>query len=315
MKKIVFFIILFVASGTAKPQTTTPLAQYSGNQMIFNPGFAGVHDLFSANLSLRRLWMGIPGAPTLISLNMHAPFIDHRNALGFIYQRETFGPQFINLINLAYAYKIHVGAESFLNLGMQAGLFNSVTDWGMVEYVRHPEDPAYGYDNRLQTNSLDLSFGLHFQTRNFYLGLSARHLTAPKFDEITDVEIERTIYSRVPRQFFLMGGYNITLTDALDLRPRILMRYKKGTPFTVSTGIDIIYNNRFSFGANYMTGLPVITLSAGIEVVQGLKVGYAFDMNYGVLRPFQRGSHEISINYFMRVWTRANEKQAKQYFI
>jgi len=309
MKKISTLLIALMVAITVKSQTATPMAQYAGNQMIFNPGFAGAHDLFSANLSMRTLWTGVPGSPTLVSFNMHAPFIDQRNALGFIYQRETFGPQIVNLVNITYAYKFHTGPSSFISLGAQAGLFNSVTDWGLVRFVRHPEDPAYGRGQRLRTNAFDMGLGIYFQSENFYLGLSGRHLTSPRFDEISTVAngVAQTVYSHTPRQFFLMGGYNFILTDDFDLRPRFLMRHKYGMPLAVNAGIELVYLNRFGFGANFASGQRAVSLMASIEVLEGLRVSYAFDMNFGVLRPYQRGSHEILISYSTHVWTRHND--------
>jgi len=312
MKRISTLLTVLILAATVKSQTATPFAQYAGNQMIFNPAFAGAHDLLSTNLSFRRLWTGVPGSPGLISFNAHAPFIDQRNSLGFVFQRETFGPQIINLVNVAYSYRLSTGAESSLSFGTQIGLFNSITDWGLVTYVRHREDPAYGRGQRLVTNSFDVNAGLYFRARSFYLGLSARHLTTPRLDEITvrDANTAITVYSHTPRQFFLIGGYNFRLNDNFDLRPRFLMRHKSGAPFTISGGMDAVYNNRFTFGANVMSGLPAVTLSVGIEVIEGLHLSYAFDMNFGIVRPFQRGSHEISISYFTHIWTNMSGRRA-----
>jgi len=311
MKKYIISLIFLLCAGAATSQTATPMAQYAGNQMIFNPGFAGAHDLFSANLSLKTLWVGIPNSPKLISLNMHAPFVDQRNALGFIFQRETFGPQTVNLINFTYAYKIHVSRESFFSLGVQAGLLNSVTDWDMIEYVRDWDDPALG-EGREQTNGFDMGVGLYFQARDFYMGLSVRHLTTPKFDEVRIEETGVTVHSKIRRQIFLIAGYNITLNPEFDLRPRMFMRYKYGMPLTVSTGVDFVYDNRFFVGASFTTGQSSVTLSAAAEIFEGLRIGYAFDMNFGVLRPFQRGSHEILISYFIPVWNRTNDVRIRR---
>jgi len=314
MKKYIIPLIFLLTAGTAKSQTATPMAQYAGNQLIFNPGFAGAHDLFSANLSLRTLWVGMPNSPMLIGFNMHAPFIDQRNALGFIFQRETFGPQAVNLVNITYAYNFQVGEGSFLSLGVQAGLFNTVTDWSMVDFVRHDHDPFYGGNYRWTTNRFDVGLGVYYQARNFFIGLSARHLTAPRFDEIRIEETGERFHSQIRRQFFFMGGYNFVLSDAFNLRPRLLMRYKQGVPFAVSTGLDLVYDNRFSFGVNVMTGLPAVSLATSIQIIDGLRIGYAFDMNFGTLRPFQRGSHEVFISYAMPVWTRLSDPQSRQHF-
>jgi len=293
-----------------KSQTATPMAQYAGNQLIYNPGFAGAHDLFSANISYRTLWVGIPNSPTLISFNMHAPFVGFRNSLGFIYQRETVGPQSVNLVNMTYAHKVPIGANSFLSMGVQGGLLNAVTDWNMVDEIRHEWDIAIG-KGRMVSNRFDMNLGLYLQTPDFYLGLAVRHLTAPSFDEVRN-EAGDLFASQIRRQFFFMGAYNFVLSPDWDLRPRLLLRYKYGMPLTVSTGIDLVYADRFTFGTNFMTGQNAVSLMAAAEVFEGLRIGYAFCINFGSLGPFQRGSHEIFVSFFLPVWDRVDDPQIRR---
>jgi len=304
MKKSIILIIFLAVAGIAKAQTGTPLAQYAGNQLIFNPGFAGAYDLFSANLSIRKAWMGIPHSPSLINFNVHAPFRSQRNAVGFIYQREVWGPQFVHMTNVTYAHKIFLGRATFLSLGVQAGLFNSVTDWDMVDFVMHPTDPLYG-EGRQVSNRFDMNLGAYLQSEDFYLGVSVRHLTMPRFD-LVDVVVNgrETWYSQVNRQFFLMGGYNFSLSRELDLRPHFFVRYKQNVPVSGSIGANLVYDNRFFIGSNFMTGQRAVSLVFMAELIQGLRIGYSFDMNFGVIGPFQRGSHEVSINYFIPLWNR-----------
>ena len=303
MKKLLTLLIALMIATTLKAQTATPLAQYAGNQLIYNPGFAGVYDLFSVNLSMKRLWMGIPNSPSLISFNMHMPFQSLRNAIGFTYQRETVGPQFIHTVNVTYAHKVFLGPTTFLSFGVQAGLLQSVTDWNMVDFVQDPHDPFYG-DGRQRTNNADVNLGIYLQSQDFYLGLSVRHLTAPRFDEVTVAIVGETFYSQIRRQFFFMGGYNFRLSDDLDLRPHTMIRYKANAPLSVSVGANFVWDNRFFLGSNFMTGQRSVSLAVAAEILFGLRVGYSFDMNFGVLRPFQRGSHEISLNYAIPFWDR-----------
>jgi len=236
-----------------------------------------------------------------------------RHSAGLTFQRETFGPQFVNTAYGTYSHKIRTGHESFLSLGIQAGLFNSVTDWSMVDFVMHEEDPAYGHNERWKSNKFDANLGAHFQAENFYIGVSARHLSAPRFDEIFDQSGDNW-HSRVRRQFFVMGGYNFIVNNDFDVRPRMLMRYKPTVPLAISTGVDVVYHDRFSLGANFMTGQNAVTLMATGEIVEGLRIGYAFDMIFGALQNFQKGSHEIFVSYFMPIRHRINAPTTRQPF-
>ncbi|MCL2414373.1 MAG: PorP/SprF family type IX secretion system membrane protein [Bacteroidales bacterium] len=315
MKKTVFLIMLCAAPVLFKAQTGTPLAMYAGNQLIFNPGFAGAYDLFSANLSVRHQWVNIPNSPKLMSFNAHAPFQSQRNAMGFVFQREVWGPQFVHTTNITYAHKIFFNPTTFLSLGLQAGLLNTVTDWNMVTFVMHPEDPVYWEDGGRQvSNRFDMNLGAYLQAEDFYLGFSVRHLTMPRFDEVRmDIDgREHVFHSHVRRQFFVMGGYNIALSRDLDLRPHFLARYKHTNPVSLSVGANLVYDNRFFVGSNFMTGQRAVSLVFMAEVMEGLRIGYSFDMNFGIIRPFQRGSHEVSVNYFIPLWNRFDDVRVRR---
>jgi len=315
MKKSIVLVAFLLIAGLSKAQTGTPLAMYAGNQLIFNPGFAGAYDLFSANLSIRKAWMGVPNSPSLINFNAHAPFQNLRNAIGFVYQREVWGPQFVHMTNVTYAHKIFFNRTTFLSLGIQAGLFNSVTDWDMVSFVMHPEDPLRGQDREV-TNAFDMNLGAYFQSEAFYLGFSVRHLTAPRFDRVDTINLAtggREVWSsQINRQFFLMGGYNFVLNRNWDLRPHFFVRYKQNVPISASVGTNLVFDNRFFIGSNFMTGQRAVSLVFMAELIQGLRFGYSFDMNFGAIRPFQRGSHEVSINYFIPMWNRADDVRVRR---
>lgn len=313
MKKYIISLIFLLVAGTAKTQTATPLAQYAGNQIIYNPGFAGTQDLFSANLSVKKLWVGIPNSPSLISLNAHAPFQNLRNALGFVYQREEWGPQVLHTTNVTYAYKVHLSTTSFLSLGVQAGILHASTDWDMVDFVKDEGDPGHG-EGKTSAAGFDANFGAYFQTQNFYLGLSARHLTLPRIDRVRvgTEEANEVFISRMRMQFFFIGGYNFEIDDQWAIRPHALVRYQRYMPITTSIGATVAYSERLFFGVGYMTGQHAVSLNFALEVVQGLRIGYSYDMLFGRLRPFQRGSHEISINYFLPLWDKTPENKAQQ---
>jgi len=312
MKKYLLILAFLAATGATHAQLGTPLSQYSGNQLIYNPGYAGTQDLFSANLSIRRLWIGLPGAPNLISLNAHAPFQTERHALGFVYQREEWGPMIGHIVYANYAYKIDLG-NSFLSLGLQAGFLNNVIDWDKIDFVTHPNDPGLG-KGRTATTSPDINFGAYYHSQNFYLGLSAKHLTMPKFGRIK-MDNGEEWYSQKRIQYFMIGGYNFALSEEWDLRPELLVRYINTMPTTVGAGANVVYLNRFFLGAAFHTGQKSLSFTLKGEIMDGFRIGYSYDIHFGKLQSFQRGSHEISINYFMPLWKREEPKAVDSFWL
>jgi len=301
MKKYTLIIALTAICTTAGfAQLNLPVAQYTNNQIIFNPGYAGVYDILAVNLSVRKTWVGIPGSPSLINLNGHAPFKNERHALGFVYQRVQMGPLIGNFGYLNYAHKINF-RSSFLSLGVQAGFINSVIDWDQIDVVTHPDDIALR-DGRTSTTSFDLNLGAYYQAPMFYVGFSMKHLTHPKFHSIHDPISGDDWYDRQRIQTYLIAGVNIPVADDWSLRPEMLLKYNRYESTSITIGAHAAYQNRFFIGAGVRTGQRAISLMAKGDLSEQFRIGYSYDIHYGRIGSFQRGSHEISVNYHIPVW-------------
>ncbi|MDR2907291.1 MAG: PorP/SprF family type IX secretion system membrane protein [Bacteroidales bacterium] len=299
MKKLsIIMAIVFAGSGLAFGQMGTPLSQYSGNQLAYNPGFTGIYDLLAANLSVRQSWMGLEGAPKIININAHAPLRGGQHSWGGSYQMEEYGNITENLILGSYAYKLFF-EESVLSLGLHAGISHYLVDWDAIEYVSDWTDPTLK-KGRLSNINFDASFGLHYMQHNWYVGLSAMHLNQPKFDihEINGT----TWYSQMGTQFFLMGGFNRNLTQDWSLRPEFLMRFVQHAPVAANLGAYVFFQGNYGLGVHYVSGQKTISFGAKIVVIKGFRVGYSYDVALGALKSYQSGSHEISINYTTEVW-------------
>ena len=288
-------IIFLAISAFAKAQMGTSLVRFSGNQIIYNPGYAGSHGLFSANLNFRQFWIGLPGAPNFFSLNAHSPFFSERSAVGFALQREQFGPMTLSFGNLTYAYQIPL-ESGILSFGVQAGAIMGVTDWNAIDGHVQPNDPGFG-EGRVATTRFDASFGALYRTARFFVGLSARHLTMPRFESVLDTFNDDMWYLQTRMQFLLVGGYNFVLNELWTLRPDLLMRYIHTEPLAVSVGAMVTYDQRFSLGAHFFSTQRALSLSFSAQLFDGFKIGYAYDLHFGRLRSFQQGTHEIFISY------------------
>ena len=286
--------------GTAFAQLGNPLAQYSGNQLVYNPGYAGLYDLLSINLSARKSWVGVPGSPAIISLNGHSPFENHRHSWGWIYQHEQWGGLQGNMVYGNYAYKLNV-AGGILNLGLQAGLLHHVVDWNKIDYVADPDDLTLGED-RDHSLRFDGSFGAYYLSTDWYAGFSAMHLAQPRYGIYKDLTTNKEWYSQMRSQFFLMGGYNYKIDEDWSLRPEVFMRYVHTTPFSVNVGAHAYYQNKYAVGMNFMTGQRTINFNLIAHITNDIRIGYSYGVSYGPIRKYQLGSHEISVSYSRPLW-------------
>jgi type IX secretion system PorP/SprF family membrane protein len=303
MKKIITTTAICLAVGASGfAQLGTPLSQFSGNQIAFNPGYAGIYEMLTLNLSVRKSWVQVPGSPSIISFNGHAPFSNERHSLGWVYRREEFGPLTENSGYGNYAFKVYM-KQGILNFGVQAGFVNQSVIWTKVKPVDDPSDVLYDPDNTGRSNStkFDAGTGIFFLTPDYYVGISARHISNPKFDreQIKDLDW----YSQLPVNWFLVAGYHYDFDDYWSIRPELFMRYVHHTPLSVDVGLHAYYMNNYSLGVNYMTGQKQISFCARAMLTHNLRVGYSYDIYFGRVRPFQRGSHEIMISYYIKdIW-------------
>jgi len=309
----------FVTKGFA--QIGTPLTQYSGNQKVYNPGYTGTGDFLALNLSVRQLWVGLPGAPRMISLNGHAPFQNDRHAMGFIFQREEWGPNVGHFGYAGYAHKMFFG-ENFLSLGIQAGFLNHILDWDQIDHVRDWTDPGLG-SGRTQGTHFDVNLGAYFQAPSYYFGFSVKHLAQPKYDFITLPANngaypvgENVWYSQKRAQYFFIGGLNLqTYYGYWAWRPEALVRYVHTTPLTVNVGLQAVYLGAYSFKVSYQTGQQAVGFTAAALFGQDFRLGYSYDLYFGRIRGFQRGSHEVSVNYYLRtLWNRRSNINTRTFY-
>jgi type IX secretion system PorP/SprF family membrane protein len=305
MKTRIFILLIAVAFSTKSfSQLGTPLSQFSGNQITFNPGYAGIYEMLTLNLSMRHSWIQLPGSPRIINFNGHVPIQRAQHSLGWIYQREEWGPLAGNFGYGNYAYKLYT-RHGILNFGLQGGFVHHSVDWTKFgeDDVEHRDDIWFDPDGtgHSRFTKFDANVGVFFLTPTYYVGLSGKHLTNPKFEKrkVGDVEW----YSQMPMQWYLIAGYHYDFDDYWSLRPEVFLRYVHNTPLSANIGLHGYYRNDFSFGINYITGQKAMSFSVRALLTSYMRVGYSYDVYWGPIKPFQRGSHEIMLNYYIRdIW-------------
>ena len=96
MQRGIYIMIVMVpilAAGlTLKAQQVPVTSQYLTNGLVINPAYAGTRGALSANLSYRKQWAKIIGAPQFQNLSMHSPVNKREKvALGIMADYLTYG--------------------------------------------------------------------------------------------------------------------------------------------------------------------------------------------------------------------------------
>ena len=84
-------------------------------------------------------------------------------------------------------------------------------------------------------------------------------------------------------------------SSPIEILPNILVKYDGASPqFTIN--LNAVYNKKFWGGVTYRT-TDALDINVGIELFNGIKIGYAYGLNLSKLIKTNGGSHEVMIGY------------------
>jgi type IX secretion system PorP/SprF family membrane protein len=266
-------------------------SQYMYNQFAINPAYAGINDVICLNATARNQWVGIDGAPNTLVFDAHAPVkpFGINSGVGISIMNDKFGFENDIALNLAYSYKIDL-RNGKLGIGANAGFFNKAmknTEWITPEGTATEDDAIPASDEK--AFGFDMGLGIYYRTDNLYLGVSAAHLLQPgiKFQKAT---------SELKRHYYVLAGYRIQLPNPLfEVHPStMIMTDGKLAQITLNT--NLVYNKKFWGGVSYRAGSAIVGM-VGIELFNGLRVGYSYDFVTTDIRNYGSATHEITLGY------------------
>lgn len=313
MKRIVFSILLtFTFLSCLQAQFDAQSSQYMLNATGFNPAAAGESGMMDITGQHRLQWIGMPngGSTTIFNINAPVNFGSKQHGLGLNFINDKIG-LFVNQgVHLQYALKFNIG-EGRLNLGTQLG-FMSIGFRG--DSVHGPQVPTGEYhdissDPAIPTTlsegfGLDVGLGAWYSFRDFYAGLSYSHINQPVIEWS-----DQHTYTPVGT-LYLTGGYAFTANDPkYEFRPSVLFKSDFAS-FQLDLSAILHYNNQYWGGISYRYGDAVVIL-AGINVGNGLSIGYSYDLPVSQIINASWGSHEVLLSYEINVQTGAASRRKK----
>jgi type IX secretion system PorP/SprF family membrane protein len=265
----------------------------------YNSGSAGSSDMISTHAIIRQQWPGMEGAPVNFILNLSVPFRlgTTHHGVGLAIWQDEFG--FNNDIEgtLSYAYQFQVG-NGRLGIGASLIAFNRGVngDWIFPGNENNDVDVPMGEQNEFL---LDMGAGLFYSTEELYVGISSTRLLENDF-KYEDDATKLVVNEKLSRHYYLTAGYSLQFANPLiELLPSIFVQTD-----TKVTKIDVngtlMYNKKFWGGVSYRVGSAVIGM-VGLSILNGVKIGYAYDFDTSKLTNVSKGGHEIMIGYDFRI--------------
>lgn len=309
MKKIISFLYLVIIVKLAAFSQQDP--QFTNNMFYklgVNPGVAGAEGKINGIILNRYQWSGGEGAPKTLIFSADAAInaFGSPGGIGLNIVSDELGFEKNTQINANYAYSKAIGNKK-LGVGLSLGLLNKSIngEWEVPEdnfgiYTQPGSDPGIPQGDVSQM-ALDVGFGLYLSANQYYVGASVTHINQAsiKFSDLASTYLSR--------HYYLSGGYNIKLSDPLfELRPSFLFKTDVAN-WQLDLNTNIVFNERFWGGITYRVQ-DAIALLMGMEMENGLRFGYSFDLVTSSLSHYGYGSHEIFVSYSLDLERNRNQK-------
>jgi len=269
-------------------------SHYMYNTMTYNPGIAGTSGMICATAVNRQQWIGFKGAPSTTTFNVSAPvnLFNIRSGVGLSIESDNIG--FDKDINLSAVYSYHMNlGQGKLGLGINIGMLNKTLTptWQIPSGDAHV--PASGDplipENKESFVAFDAGLGLYYKAEKYYAALSVTHLNQPKIKFTKGLPY-------ISRHYYLTAGYNVQLPNpSFELIPSFLaFSDGKVTQFTITSLLR--YNKKVWGGVSYRAGDSFIGM-VGVELYNGIRLGYSYDFTISDIRKNSSGSHEFIVKY------------------
>jgi type IX secretion system PorP/SprF family membrane protein len=184
-----------------------------------------------------------------------------------------------------------------LGIGINLGMINKTLDpkWNIPSgdgFTQPDQDPLIPV-NKESFVAFDAGLGLYLKADKYYASLSVTHINQPKI-KFTKEETEVSTY--ISRHYYLTGGYTLQLPNpSLELLPSFFA-YSDGKVIQFNITSLVRYNKKVWGGVSYRAGDALIGI-VGLELFNGIRIGYAYDFPLSDIRKSTSGSHEFMVNY------------------
>lgn len=293
---LLFLALLFV--GEANAQQDAQYTQYMFNTISVNPAYAGSRGQLSAAALYRAQWVGLEGAPTSQTVNIHSPIRNSKLGYGISVVNDEIGDGTVQetYFDGVLSYTIEVARDAKLSFGVKAGLNVLNLDFNRLRNFDAEPVNVDNIENRISPN---VGLGFYYHTNKFYAGLSAPNLLQTEhFDNSATDANSIQFLSQERINFYLITGYVFDLNGNLKFKPALLTKMVGGAPLQVDISANFMFAEKFTFGAAYRLDAAVSAL-AGFQISDQLMLGLAYDRETTALggTRFNDGSFEVFLRY------------------
>ncbi len=288
--RLKLFIVVFCAGFLAQAQQRPLQSLYMFDPLLINPAYAGNQVQLSATAIYRNQWVNLDGAPQTFTATAHSGFRKYRVGLGFILSNDQIGIHNDFGFYGVYSYKIPVTKKGTLSFGIQGGFNNLRSNFNLL-------NPKYQGDiaGVISTFNPNVGAGVYFRQSNFYVGFSVPYILDNKI-----IGSDYTSVAKQHRYYYLMGGATFKVSNILKVVPSTLIRFQDDAPVSMDLNTIFVLYDVVGIGASWRMNDSVIALFE-LQLNDNFHVGYAYDITTSALNAYSNGSHEIMLNYRLKI--------------
>jgi type IX secretion system PorP/SprF family membrane protein len=295
MKGKIYILILsvLVLMPVVNAQQVPVTSQYLTNGLVINPAYTGTREALSANLSYRKQWARITGAPQYQTLSLHSPVnTKEKVSLGLMVDYLTYGVTKDVGIYAFYAYNVRVGRGK-LSMGLKGGFDLSNTNYNRLQFPDgNPADPLLTGDMKYTLPNMGVGF--YYYTDSYFAGIAVPSILTYKRDETDEFRVSPD-YSLF--RTYVTAGTLLRVADVFKIKPSVLVRYSMHEPLEVDLNANFIFADLLWVGGSYRIAEKAAVALLDLQITPQLKVGYSYDYQLGHLNNYTSGTHEVSLRY------------------
>ena len=272
-------------------QYDASFAHYWAMEPSFNPAAVGKESKLNVAGAYSLQLAGFEHNPKTMYVAADMPFyaIGSYHGVGVQLLNDEIGLFSHKRLSVQYAYqKRLLGGK--LSVGVQAGMLGETFDGSKVELGTDPDDPAFA-SSSVNGTGLDLSAGVYYLARNWYVGLSALHLNSPV------VEIGETNELSIDPTYYFTAGYNIRLNNPFFKIQTSVLGRTDGVAWRADVTGRLKYEHDKKVMYAGLTYSPTnsVTILIGGNF-RGIHLGYSYEVYTSAIN-VGNGSHELFVGY------------------
>ena len=290
LRRIPIVVLLAFTALMARAQYDVSFGHYWAMEPSFNPAAVGKESKLNVAVAYALQMAGFEHNPNTMYAAVDMPFyaLKSYHGAGIQFINDNIGLFSHKRFGLQYAYQPKLFGGK-LSVGLQLSMLSENFDGSKVE-LEDSSDPAFT-SSSINGTGFDISAGVYYKHRNWYIGISALHLNTPT------VELGEKNELAVSSSYYLTGGYNIRLKNPfLTIQTSALGR-TDGVAYRADVSGRLIYTHekRVMYAGLSYSPTNSVTVQIGGDI-RGIRVGYSYEIYTSAIN-IGNGSHELFVGY------------------